>query len=124
MSFQYTSIGVIKTPFKQKFVVPRQANLSPSTRGTIQLDTKAVPQGALQGLEGFSHLWVLFDFHLNTNKTISGKIFPPRLDEKKWAFLQAAPPIARTPLDFHYYTLKTFSPDTLEIKVSGVDICR
>ena len=43
--------------------------LAPHARSHLVLDT-SVPPSALEGLEGFSHVWVLFKFHINVE---SGK---------------------------------------------------
>ena len=45
---------------------PRQGALAPSTRGVIRF-SKEVGGDALDGLSTFSHLWILYMFHTNTN---------------------------------------------------------
>ena len=60
-------IGSISTCFPQKFGTPRQGLLAEDTRGCITLDEKVIGAGALDGLEAYSHLWVITIFHENTN---------------------------------------------------------
>ena len=85
-------IGHIHTPYKQKFGTPRQSGLVPSSVSTINLTSEFVAHGALDGLEEFSHIWVLFLFHKNTHKGQSGKVFPPRLNgEKRGLFATRTP---------------------------------
>jgi hypothetical protein len=45
----------------------RQGMLAPATRGWIQLEGKLNPAEALDGIQQFSHVWIVFVFHQNTN---------------------------------------------------------
>jgi tRNA (Thr-GGU) A37 N-methylase len=47
--------------------VARQGMLAPATRGWIQLEGKLNPAEALDGIQQFSHVWIVFVFHQNTN---------------------------------------------------------
>mmetsp|Transcript_6410 Transcript_6410/g.7780 ORF Transcript_6410/g.7780 Transcript_6410/m.7780 type:complete len:401 (-) Transcript_6410:3154-4356(-) len=60
-------IGKVSSCFPQRFGTPRQGLLAPNTRGSIQLDPSVVGVKSFDGLEGFSHVWVIFVFHENTN---------------------------------------------------------
>jgi tRNA (Thr-GGU) A37 N-methylase len=81
--------------------VPRQGLLAPSTKATVVLYSN-VPAVALEGLEQFSHVWLVFVFSRNTNpqrvddflhrnaahpKTFPGKIRPPLLGGKRTGLL-------------------------------------
>lgn len=57
-------IGTIKSPYTKRMGTPRQGALVPSGRGCIQLD---VPVECVMGLENYSHAWILFSFHANTD---------------------------------------------------------
>ncbi|MCJ8277813.1 MAG: SAM-dependent methyltransferase, partial [Bdellovibrionales bacterium] len=59
----FSPIGVIKSPFKQKFATPRQSLLAPSAQATVIFDKSRVPEGSLVGLSDFSHIWLIFYFH-------------------------------------------------------------
>ena len=56
-------IARIHTDLPEKFGVPRQSGLVPQLRGTIVLEPAYRNPDALRGLEGFSHLWLIFQFH-------------------------------------------------------------
>lgn len=85
-------IGYIQSPFKQKFGTPRQSGLVPSSLSTISLTSEFVVHGSLQGLEEFSHLWILFLFHKNNHTGQNGKVYPPRLNgEKRGLFATRTP---------------------------------
>ncbi|MGM0412327.1 MAG: tRNA (N6-threonylcarbamoyladenosine(37)-N6)-methyltransferase TrmO [Pseudomonadota bacterium] len=55
-------IGTIRSPFRQKFGIPRQPRLAP-VDAEIELFSPLDGPEAVRGLEGFSHLWVVFAFH-------------------------------------------------------------
>ena len=112
-------IGYIQSPFKIKFATPRQGGLAPSARAIIKLNSPT-PEGSLQGLEGFSHLWIIFHFHLNTNKKIKGKIFPPRLQGKSIGWAATRTP--HRPNNIGMTLAKIESIEGKNIHVSGIDI--
>ncbi len=73
----WVPVGVARTPFGQKLGVPRQPGLAPAARGSIHL---FAPWGeGTVGLEGVSHLWVVFSFHLHQDHPPTPKVRPPRL---------------------------------------------
>ena len=54
-------IARIRTPFAEKFGVPRQSGLAP-TEGIIVFEPAFRRADAVRGLEGFSHLWLIWVF--------------------------------------------------------------
>ena len=82
-SFQFSTIGRIHSPFKEKFGIPRQSGLSPSVRGEIQLLPPCDTPDTVRGLERFSHLWVIFVFHQHIEREWSPLVRPPRLGGNK-----------------------------------------
>ncbi len=73
------TIAHIRTDLPEKFGVPRQSGLVPQLRGTIVFEPDYRNPDALRGLEGFSHLWVIFRFHKAERETWSPTVRPPRL---------------------------------------------
>lgn len=57
-SFQFEQIGVIRSPYKEKFAVPRQPGLVKSANGELHLIAPYNQADAVRGLEAFSHLWI------------------------------------------------------------------
>ena len=79
MSDTIRPIGHIHTDFKEKFGIPRQSGRVASLEGRIVfLPEFRVPE-ALRGIEGFSHLWLSFDFSLSHREDWSPTVRPPRL---------------------------------------------
>lgn len=81
-------IGYMCSPFVEKFGIPRQSNLV-NTKSYIKLIAPYDDINAFQGIEQFSHLWLLWQFHANDvkkndnaankAKTFQPMIRPPRL---------------------------------------------
>mmetsp|Transcript_53668 Transcript_53668/g.117142 ORF Transcript_53668/g.117142 Transcript_53668/m.117142 type:complete len:115 (+) Transcript_53668:519-863(+) len=59
------SIGVVESVYNEKYGAPRQGSSTPASKGRIKLNAERVPPGSLQDLESFSHLWILWQFHLD-----------------------------------------------------------
>ncbi|KNC88710.1 tRNA (N6-threonylcarbamoyladenosine(37)-N6)-methyltransferase TrmO [Trabulsiella odontotermitis] len=78
-AFQFAQIGVIHSPYKEKFAVPRQPGLVKSQGGELHLLPPYNQAEAVRGLEGFSHLWVLFVFHQTMDGGWRPTVRPPRL---------------------------------------------
>ncbi|ALB71758.1 tRNA (N6-threonylcarbamoyladenosine(37)-N6)-methyltransferase TrmO [Cronobacter muytjensii] len=77
--FAFEQIGVIRSPYKEKFAVPRQPGLVNSARGELHLIAPYNQPDAVRGLEGFSHIWVLFVFHQTMEGGWRPTVRPPRL---------------------------------------------
>ncbi len=115
-------IGIIRTPFKQKFGTPRQAGLVVTARAQIELSNDHVPTGALAGLSQFSHIWLLFHFNRNTNETISGKVHPPRLGGQKMGLFATRSPHRPNPIGLSVVKLEAVDEAKGTLIVSGVDM--
>lgn len=74
-----TPIGIIHTPYKQKFSVPRQPNLVTDGTGIIELLPPYNSPEAVRGLEQFSHLWLIFQFDQVPTGKWQPTVRPPRL---------------------------------------------
>lgn len=77
--FQFEQIGVIRSPYKEKFAVPRQPGLVKSASGELHLLAPYNQAEAVRGLEAFSHLWVIFVFHQTMEGGWRPTVRPPRL---------------------------------------------
>lgn len=75
--FQFTSLGTLRSCYKLKYSTPRQGSLCPLARGTFTLH-KHITATALDGIEEYSHLWLIFVFHENDNKTFHAHVSPPK----------------------------------------------
>lgn len=72
-------IGYIRSPLSQKFGIPRQPNLV-KTPAIIELIPPFDTVAAFNGLENFSHLWLIWQFHHNkAQDSFKPQVRPPRL---------------------------------------------
>lgn len=78
-----TPIAHIHTDFKNKFGIPRQSGRVASLEGRIIFLPPYRNPDALRGIEGFSHLWLIFDFSLAHRADWSPTVRPPRLGGNK-----------------------------------------
>jgi tRNA-Thr(GGU) m(6)t(6)A37 methyltransferase TsaA len=79
METRLTPIGIISSCYKEKFGIPRQAGLVTDARATLELLPPFNRPEAVQGLESFTHLWLLFIFHQSAGQGWKPTVRPPRL---------------------------------------------
>ena len=72
-------IAKIVTDFDTKFGIPRQSGLVKNLSGTVIFEKKYRNPDAIRGIEGFSHLWLIWGFSENMDKEYSPTVRPPRL---------------------------------------------
>ncbi|MCI8497375.1 MAG: tRNA (N6-threonylcarbamoyladenosine(37)-N6)-methyltransferase TrmO [Clostridiales bacterium] len=72
-------IARIRSDFPTKFGIPRQSGLVDSLRATIVFEPDYRSPDALRGLEGYSHIWLLWQFSEAMRDTWSPTVRPPRL---------------------------------------------
>jgi tRNA-Thr(GGU) m(6)t(6)A37 methyltransferase TsaA len=77
--FSLSPIGTIHSCYGEKFGIPRQPGLVKSATATLELLPPYNSPDALRGLDGFSHLWVIFLFHQSTRNQWKATVRPPRL---------------------------------------------
>lgn len=72
-------IAHINSGFKEKFGIPRQSGLVPGTKAEIVFEKEYQNPDAVRGLEGCSHIWLLWLFSENGNDPHKLTVRPPRL---------------------------------------------
>lgn len=72
-------IARIHSDFKEKFGIPRQSGLVPETRAAIVFEPEYRNPDALRGIEGYSHLWLIWSFSKAERESWSPTVRPPRL---------------------------------------------
>lgn len=82
-SLRLECIAKIYTDFPEKFGVPRQSGLVNDLRGIIVFEPKYRNPDALRGLNGFSHIWLIWGFNHNRKNNWSPMVKPPRLGGNK-----------------------------------------
>lgn len=78
-SVNFPIIAVMRSPFKEKFGIPRQPNLV-DVPCYIEMNAPYIDKMAFNGIEAFSHLWLLWVFHDNKKqRAFKPQVRPPRL---------------------------------------------
>ncbi len=78
MTDSLVTIARIRTEFPEKFGIPRQSGLV-NTRGVVVFEPPFRRPEALRGLDGFSHIWLLWRFSAAQRADWSPTVRPPRL---------------------------------------------
>jgi tRNA-Thr(GGU) m(6)t(6)A37 methyltransferase TsaA len=78
-SLTLTPIGTLRSPFREKFGIPRQPGLTPHALARLVLDTPYARPECVDGLREFSHLWLVFVFHATAEQGWNPTVRPPRL---------------------------------------------
>lgn len=116
----YKIIGRVESSYHEKFGTPRNSGLSPSSRGKLVLFPDVIAPESLEGLSTFSHLWVVYHFHLNENKKILTKVFPPKLEGEKMGVLATRSPHHPNPIGIS--VVKIDKIEGLTIYVQNLDL--
>ncbi|WP_407397291.1 tRNA (N6-threonylcarbamoyladenosine(37)-N6)-methyltransferase TrmO [Anaerovibrio sp.] len=72
-------IGRIRTDFPTKFGIPRQSGVVKELKGRIVFEPEYRSAEAVRGIEGFSHLWLIWQFSENVREGWSPTVRPPIL---------------------------------------------
>ena len=74
-----TAIAYMRSDFPSKFGIPRQSGIVETLESRIVFEPEYRNIDALRGLEGFSHVWIIWGFSLSERHTWSPTVRPPRL---------------------------------------------
>lgn len=95
---QLKPIGFVRSCFIDKFGTPRQSLLVEESPGFIDMLPEVQPEESMLGLDQFSHFWVIYGFHLNTDKVFHAKISPPKLEAQRMGIFASRSPHRPNPL--------------------------
>lgn len=120
-------IAHIHTDFPAKFGLPRQSGLVPGLEGMIVFEPAYREPEALRGLEGFSHLWLIWQFSQSICKEWSPTVRPPRLGgNKRVGVFASRSPFRPNSLGLSCVKLESVDPCHPDlgpvIYVSGIDM--
>lgn len=116
-------IAHIHTEFSEKFGVPRQSGLAGSLRGMIVFEPEYRNPDALRGLDGFSHLWLIWEFSANRSQGWQPTVRPPRLggNERMGVFATRSP-FRPNPLGLSCVEIDHIDMDGPVIYIKGADL--
>ena len=123
--FQFQTIGVIHSCYRQKFGIPRQPNLTTADESELELFAPFNQEATVRGLADFSHIWIQFIFHQTLNDGWRPTIRPPKLGGKKRVGVFATRSTHRpNPLGLSVVRLKEVitTPKKLVLKLGSIDL--
>ena len=118
-------IATIQTDFQDKFGIPRQSGRVPSLTGRIVFLPEYRNLDVLRGIEGFTHLWLIFDFSKAHREDWSATVRPPRLGgNQRIGVFASRSPFRPNPLGLSCVELVRVEQmeDELALVVAGVDL--
>mmetsp|Transcript_27482 Transcript_27482/g.69956 ORF Transcript_27482/g.69956 Transcript_27482/m.69956 type:complete len:336 (-) Transcript_27482:997-2004(-) len=116
-----TPVGHIESCFTHRNGTPRQPGLAPNARARLRVTWGSVPSHTLDGLDKFSHIWLLFHFDQNRgDEVVKSKVRPPRLDGAPTGVFACRSPHRPNPIGLSLVTLDRVDGDTLYL--SGADL--
>lgn len=119
-------IARIHSDFPEKFGIPRQSGLVPQLRARIVFEREYANADALRGLEGFSHLWLIWSFSKAEREGWSPTVRPPRLGGNvRMGVFATRSPFRPNPIGLSCVTIERVelhTPQGPVITVGGADL--
>ncbi|MCI7768156.1 MAG: tRNA (N6-threonylcarbamoyladenosine(37)-N6)-methyltransferase TrmO [Oscillospiraceae bacterium] len=119
------TIAWIENDFTEKFGVPRQSGLTEMTSKIVFAPEYRVPE-AIRGLEGFTHIWLLWQFSEAVREKWSPTVRPPRLGgNTRMGVFATRSPFRPNSIGLSSVRLQRIEPDSPEgpvLYVSGADL--
>ena len=126
MALELKQIARICSPFPTKFGIPRQSGLVDALRATVVFEPEFRNADALRGLEGFSHLWLIWEFSEARRDGWSPTVRPPRLGgNARMGVFATRSPFRPNPLGLSCVRLEGIRHDAAlgaVLDVSGADL--
>jgi len=125
MNYTFEPIGFIRSPYKEKFGIPRQPGLIAEARGELVFAAPYDRSEAVSGLEGYSHVWLQFVFHQALREQWQPMVRPPRLggNQRVGVFASRAP-FRPNPIGLSVVKLEGVRTNDREVvlELSGIDL--
>ena len=119
----FRTVARMRSDFPSKFGIPRQSGLVTELNSTIVVEPEFRNPDALRGIEGFSHLWLIWEFSAAVRIEWSPTVRPPRLGgNTRVGVFATRSPFRPNPLGLSCVRLEGVDLDTPEgpvLRVSG-----
>ncbi|PON52945.1 TsaA-like domain containing protein [Parasponia andersonii] len=130
ISYPMTPIGIIHSCFSTRNGTPRQPLLVPLARACLAFNLARVPPASLEGLGEYSHCWIIYVFHLNTDleklwrhpskSKFKAKVRVPRLKGGRMGVFATRSPHRPCPIGLTVAKIEAVQGHTMLL--SGVDL--
>lgn len=125
-NFSFDPIGIVRSPFTDKFGIPRQPRLAPAAEARLELLPPYDREEAFTGLDGFSHVWLIFVFHDDClDAGWRPMVRPPRLGGRaKVGVFASRAPYRPNPIGISAVAQHGLTRDggRLALELAGVDL--
>lgn len=125
MAFSFEPIGIVRSCFTGRFGIPRQPGLVTAAEARLELSRELAREEAFNGLDGFSHVWLIFVLHDCLDAAWKATVRPPRLGGRRRVGVFASrSPFRPNPIGIsavEYLGLER-DGDGLALRLRGVDI--
>ncbi|XP_053687763.1 putative S-adenosylmethionine-dependent methyltransferase RcsF isoform X2 [Sabethes cyaneus] len=113
-SVSFKPIGIIRSIFPEKRAVPRQASVASRLVSRIELDPTVFnnPEHSFEGLDKFSHIWIIYHFHRNQAHH-KAKVAPPRLCGERVGVFSTRSPHRPCPIGLSLVQLEKIENSTV-----------
>lgn len=129
-------VGVVSSVYRLCVGTPRQGSLAPHSRGRIDLDLDVVAPDSLDSLDEYSHAWIVFYFHLNSNarkrslasssgggeRRFPSKVAPPALGGRRVGLFATRTPHRPNPVGVSLCRVDKVDKTKGVVHVSGLDL--
>lgn len=119
-------IAEIKNGFQDKFGIPRQSGLAPTVGSVIVFEPEYRVKEAFRDLDGYSHIWLIWEFSKAVRDDWSPTVRPPRLGgNRRTGVFATRSPFRPNPLGLSCVRLERIEPDTPDgpvLYISGADL--
>ncbi|MCB1881075.1 MAG: tRNA (N6-threonylcarbamoyladenosine(37)-N6)-methyltransferase TrmO [Gammaproteobacteria bacterium] len=125
MKIELQTIGLVHSPYKEKFGVPRQPGLVPQAKGSVEMLPPFNRPEAFVGLQGYSHIWLQFIFDRALRARWQPTVRPPRLGgNRRVGVFASRAPFRPNPIGLSVVRLEGVSTEagSVLLKVSGLDL--
>jgi len=124
--FSFEPIGLVRSPFTDKFGIPRQPRLVEAAEARLELLPPYDREEAFVGLDGFSHVWLIFVFHEDCLEAgWRPMVRPPRLGGRgKVGVFASRAPYRPNPIGISAVAQHGLARDGggLALRLGGVDL--
>lgn len=114
-------IGFVESAFLCKNGTPRQPGIVPAAPARLRVCWGSNPAHALEGLEAFSHVWLLWVFDRNGGEAVKAKARPPRMNGGTTGVFACRTPHRPNPIGLSLVALRSVEADVLYF--DGGDLC-
>lgn len=113
----FSPIAVVRSPFREKAEAPRQPSAARGVEGSVEFLRDPRFEDALDGMEAWSHVWLLFHFHLAGD--FRPKVLPPRSDVRRGVLSTRSP---HRPNPIGLSLVRIVAREPYRLKVSDIDL--